>query len=92
MAGRGTDIILGGNLEYKISNKLVDFLFRYSDLKSKKEWLYHLFFLVRNKNFKNVSQKFLSSFISLINETEFQQFINNSSTIDLQVTSKCNEI
>jgi len=85
MAGRGTDIILGGNLEYKISNKLVDFLFLYSELKSKKNWLYHLYFLFRNKNFKNVSQKFLSNFISLINETKLQQLVNNSSNIELNL-------
>lgn len=73
MAGRGTDIILGGNLEYKISNKLADFLFLYSEIKTENNLINYLYFLFRNKNLKNVSQKFLSSFLSLMNKTKFQE-------------------
>ena len=74
MAGRGTDIILGGNLEYKISNKLADILFLFNNITNE-----NLYFLIRNKILKNISQKFLSSCLSFLNDQKVQEFFPNLS-------------
>jgi len=69
MAGRGTDIILGGNINFKIQKALYDIL-----------TLAKNYTLSKNKNivksllikqFKGSSQKFLSVLISLINDKQF---------------------
>jgi preprotein translocase subunit SecA len=69
MAGRGTDIILGGNINFKIQKKLYDILTLSKNYK-----------LSKNKNllqssllnqFKGISQKFLSVLLSLTNDQTF---------------------
>jgi len=69
MAGRGTDIILGGNINFKIQKKLYDIL-----------TLSKNYILSKKKNilqsplinqFKGSSQKFLSVLLSLLNDEKF---------------------
>ena len=69
MAGRGTDIILGGNINFKIQKKLYDILTLSKNFK-----------LSKNKNifessiinqFEGSSQKFLSVLVSLMNDEKF---------------------
>nr|QYB19190.1 subunit A of preprotein-translocase [Climaconeis cf. scalaris]QYB19386.1 subunit A of preprotein-translocase [Climaconeis cf. scalaris] len=67
MAGRGTDIILGGNANIKAQKKLYDLLTRFKNDKS----------LQKSKNsinffyFFESSQKFLSTFISILTNKMF---------------------
>jgi preprotein translocase subunit SecA len=69
MAGRGTDIILGGNINFKIQKKLYDIL-----------TLSKSYTLSKNKNllqsrlinqFEGSSQRFLSILLSLLNDKKF---------------------
>lgn len=69
MAGRGTDIILGGNINFKIQKKLYDILTlskNYS-LSKKKNILQSPLI----NQFKGSSQKFLSVLLSLLNDEKF---------------------
>jgi len=71
MAGRGTDIILGGNINFKIQKKLYDILTlskNYNKLNSSNI----LEAIILNK-FKGSSQNFLSVLVSLINDPKFLQ-------------------
>lgn len=64
MAGRGTDIILGGNINFKIQKELYDILTLSKNyILSKKINIFHS--LLKN-NFSCNSQKFLSVLISLL--------------------------
>lgn len=68
MAGRGTDIILGGNSDFKIRKKLYNILVYYKNrtlLKNNNP----LFPLLKNSF--GLSQKFLSIIYSLVNDSEF---------------------
>ena len=69
MAGRGTDIILGGNINFKIQKKLYDILTLAKNYKlSKKTSILESSIL---NQFEGSSQKFLSVLLSLINDTKF---------------------
>jgi preprotein translocase subunit SecA len=69
MAGRGTDIILGGNINFKIQKKLYDILTLSKNYKlSKKTNILESSFLTQ---FKGSSQKFLSVLLSIINDQKF---------------------
>jgi preprotein translocase subunit SecA len=69
MAGRGTDIILGGNINFKIQKKLYDILTLSKNYKlSKKRNILESSLL---NQFKGSSHKFLSVLISLINDQNF---------------------
>jgi preprotein translocase subunit SecA len=69
MAGRGTDIVLGGNINFKIQKKLYDILTLSKNyILSKKKNLLEATFL---KNCKGTSQKFLSVLLSLIYDQQF---------------------
>jgi len=69
MAGRGTDIILGGNINFKIQKELYDILtLSKKYLLSKKKDFFHV---ALRKQFKNKSQKFLSGLISLLSDKNF---------------------
>ena len=71
MAGRGTDIILGGNINFKIQKQLYDILTLSKNYKlSKKASILESSLLTQ---FKGSSQKFLSVLLSLINDTKFLQ-------------------
>ena len=67
MAGRGTDIILGGNINFKIQKKLYDILTFAKNYKSSKNILESLFI----NQWQGSSQKFMSVLISLVNDKKF---------------------
>ena len=69
MAGRGTDIILGGNINFKIQKKLYDILTLSKNYKlSKKINILESSLL---SQFEGSSQKFLSVLLSLLNDKKF---------------------
>ena len=69
MAGRGTDIILGGNINFKVQKKLYDILTLSKNYKlSKKLTILNSSLL---NQFEGSSQKFLSVLLSLINDQKF---------------------
>ena len=77
MAGRGTDIILGGNINFKIQKELYNILTLSKDyIRLKKD---NLFQSSLKNQFKCNSQKFCSVLLSLLNDTSFL----NLSDIDI---------
>jgi preprotein translocase subunit SecA len=69
MAGRGTDIILGGNINFKIQKELYEILTLSKNyILSKKTNIFQSQLI--NK-FKGSSQKFLSVLLSLLNDPKF---------------------
>jgi preprotein translocase subunit SecA len=69
MAGRGTDIILGGNITFKIQKKLYDILTLAKNFKlSKQKNILESTILIQ---FEGSSQRFLSVLLSLLNNTNF---------------------
>jgi preprotein translocase subunit SecA len=69
MAGRGTDIILGGNINFKIQKKLYDILtLSKNHILSKKTNILQSQFLTQ---FEGTSQKFLSVLLSLLSDDKF---------------------
>jgi preprotein translocase subunit SecA len=69
MAGRGTDIILGGNINFKIQKELYDILTLSKNYKlSKKKDILEASFLTK---FEGSSQTFVSVLLSLINDSQF---------------------
>lgn len=69
MAGRGTDIILGGNINFKIQKKLYNILTLSKNyVISKKTNIFQSQFL---NQFKGTSQKSLSVLVSLLNDPQF---------------------
>ena len=71
MAGRGTDIILGGNINFKIQKKLYDILTLSKNYKLSKNNNFLDSLLINQ--FEGSSHKFLSVLISLINDQKFLQ-------------------
>ena len=69
MAGRGTDIILGGNVKFKIQKKLYDILTVAKNSTLSKRTSILRFILINQ--FKVNSQKFLSVLLSLLNDPTF---------------------
>ena len=69
MAGRGTDIILGGNINFKIQKKLYDILTLAKNYKVSKRTNILESALVNQ--FEGSSQRFLSVLISLLNDQKF---------------------
>ena len=69
MAGRGTDIILGGNINFKIQKKLYDILTLSKNYKISKNANILESSLINQ--FEGSSHKFLSVLISLINDQKF---------------------
>jgi len=82
MAGRGTDIILGGNIQFKVRKDLYNILVSYKYQK-KQNKINDIFPL--SKQVKGISQKFLSVLNSLIND---EKFLNLS---DVEVLKILNE-
>nr|YP_009496997.1 preprotein-translocase subunit a [Rhizosolenia fallax]AWT39710.1 preprotein-translocase subunit a [Rhizosolenia fallax] len=86
MAGRGTDIVLGGNIEFKIRKQLYTILVFYKN-RNKLQRTKNIFPLINELGI--CSQKFLSVLISLFNnkkffslsDTEILRIINESSKI-----------
>jgi preprotein translocase subunit SecA len=69
MAGRGTDIILGGNINFKIQKELYDILTVSKNYVISKKTKILEFNLL--KKFKGISQKFLSVLLSLLTDQKF---------------------
>lgn len=69
MAGRGTDIILGGNINFKIQKKLYNILTVSKDYIRLKK--INLFQSSLKNQFKCNSQKFCSVLLSLLNDASF---------------------
>merc|ERR1711957_737027 len=86
MAGRGTDIILGGNITFKVRKQLYNILVFYKS-QSISTKINNLFPLVKDINF--TSQKFLSVLSSLINSSEFYKL---SSTGILKFLNEIDQI
>jgi preprotein translocase subunit SecA len=77
MAGRGTDIILGGNINFKIQKKLYEILTLSKNyILSKKTNIFQSQLI---NQFEGSSQKFLSVLVSLLNDPKFL----NLSDIDI---------
>jgi len=69
MAGRGTDIILGGNINFKIQKELYSILALAKTVNSKNA---SQFFRVNLVNkFKGINHNFLSVLLSLVNDSNF---------------------
>ena len=72
MAGRGTDIILGGNINFTIQKKLYDILTLSKNYKlSTKKNILEATFLPQ---FQGCSQKFISVLFSLLTDSKFLKF------------------
>jgi preprotein translocase subunit SecA len=71
MAGRGTDIILGGNINFRIQKKLYDILTLAKNYKLSKTA--NIFQPPLLTQFHGSSHKFLSVLLSLINDPKFLQ-------------------
>jgi preprotein translocase subunit SecA len=69
MAGRGTDIILGGNLNFKIQKKLYEILTLSKNYSLSKKT--NIFQSQLINQFEGSSQKFLSVLLSLLNDPKF---------------------
>jgi len=86
MAGRGTDIILGGNVTFKVRKQLYNILVSYKS-QSKLGKLNTSFPLTKDINF--TSQKFLSVLNSLLNDSKF---LSLSSTGILKFLNEIDQI
>ena len=86
MAGRGTDIILGGNVTFKVRKQLYNILVSYKS-QSKLGKLNTSFPLI--KDLKFTSQKFLSVLNSLLNDSKF---LSLSSTGILKFLNEIDQI
>lgn len=69
IAGRGTDIILGGNINFKIQRELYDILTLSKNYILSKNS--NIFYSPLINQFKGSSQKFLSNLLSLLKDPEF---------------------
>ena len=83
MAGRGTDIILGGNVKFKVRKQLYMLLVSYKN-QVIKEKIKTIFPLV--KQLVGISQKFIIILTSLVNNPQFL------SLLDVQILKILNEI
>jgi preprotein translocase subunit SecA len=86
MAGRGTDIILGGNITFKVRKQLYNILVSYKN-QSNSTNLNNIFPLT--KDIKFTSQKFLSVLNSLLNDSKF---LSLSSTGILKLLNEIDQI
>jgi len=86
MAGRGTDIILGGNITFKVRKQLYNILVSYKNQTNSTN-LNNIFPLTKDINF--TSQKFLSVLNSLLNDSKF---LSLSSTGILKFLNEIDQI
>lgn len=86
MAGRGTDIILGGNITFKVRKQLYNILVSYKNQSNSKK-LNNIFPLTKDINF--TSQKFLSVLNTLLNDSKF---LSLSSTGILKFLNEIDQI
>jgi preprotein translocase subunit SecA len=95
MAGRGTDIILGGNIEFKVKKQLYNLLVFFKNVPQKT----HQNILFTLNNLKLIlSQRSLSVLFSLLNDSNFLQLLdtevltilnNNSQLKSLKTNLEC---
>jgi len=86
MAGRGTDIILGGNIKFKVLKQLYCILVSYKN-PNKTNQIKTIFPLINQ--FRGISQKFISVLNSLINDTNFKKLTD---TEILKVLNETNQV
>ena len=86
MAGRGTDIILGGNITFKVRKQLYNILVSYKNQTNSTN-LNNIFPLTKGINF--TSQKFLSVLNTLLNDSKF---LSLSSTGILKFLNEIDQI
>ena len=86
MAGRGTDIILGGNITFKVRKQLYNILVSYKT-QSNSTKLNNIFPLAKDSNF--ISQNFLSVLNTLLNDSKF---LSLSSTGILKFLNEIDQI
>jgi preprotein translocase subunit SecA len=86
MAGRGTDIILGGNITFKVRKQLYNILVSYKN-QSNSTKLNNIFPLAKHSNF--ISQNFLSVLNTLLNDSKF---LSLSSTGILKFLNEIDQI
>ena len=86
MAGRGTDIILGGNITFKVRKQLYNILVSYKSQNASSK-INNIFPLTKDIHF--TSQKFLSVLKSLLND---DNFLNLSSTGILKLLNEIDQI
>jgi len=86
MAGRGTDIILGGNTKFKVLKQLYTILVTYKT--QSKSTKFKTIFPVTTQ-FKGMSQKFISVLTSLINNSRFQKL---SDTEILKILNETDQV
>jgi preprotein translocase subunit SecA len=87
MAGRGTDIILGGNINFKVQKELYDILTLSKNyILSKK---INIFQSLLKRQFKHNSQRFLSVLFSLLKN---QKFLKLSDVDILRILKENNKI
>jgi len=86
MAGRGTDIILGGNIKFKVLKQLYTILVSYKpqDKSTKINTIFPL-----TAQLKGISHKFVSVLISLLNDSNFRSF---SDTDILRILNETDQI
>jgi preprotein translocase subunit SecA len=86
MAGRGTDIILGGNIKFKVLKQLYTVIVKYKSQSQVK--VNNLIFPI-TKNLKSVSHKFISVLDALLNN---QAFIQLADTEILRILNETDQI
>ena len=71
MAGRGTDIILGGNITFKVRKELYNILICYKDFRNVNNSIRRKKVLALSKTISSASQKFISVLDTLFNDSKF---------------------
>ena len=84
MAGRGTDIILGGNTKFKVRKDLYTIIVSYKNKFKKRTTIFPLI-----KEINYLSQNFISVLLSLINDSKFK---NLSDTEVLKIINEIEKI
>jgi len=86
MAGRGTDIILGGNIKFKVLKQLYTILVSYKP-QNKSTKINTIFPLT--VQLKGISHKFVSVLLSLLNDIKFRSF---SDTAILRILNETDQV
>ena len=71
MAGRGTDIILGGNITFKVRKELYYILICYKNFRNVNNSIRRKKVLALSKTISSASQKFISVLDTLLNDSKF---------------------
>merc|ERR1712127_1139059 len=71
MAGRGTDIILGGNITFKVRKELYNILICYKDFRNVNNSIRRKKVIALSKTISSASQKFIRVLDTLFNDSKF---------------------